>query len=387
MSCSAKRAVIESSRALDELLPLVPFRQWVLVLPKLLRRFLHRDARLAGEVARILGEVLTARLVSRSRAPRGAAPAQFHALQRFGASVNLHIHDHVVASDGAFALDGGRLRFYPAPEPSAQELAELVERLRRRILKRMKDLGAVPEEVVDNMLAWPHSGFSLNAEVRVAADDREALGRLLRYVLRPALSLKKLTYDGARGVVRYRPGKERLPEVLEWSPLQFMERFAAIIPPPRKHLVRYYGALGPRSGLRRALTAATKAQATCTELKAGFEVQWLLLAARGVCRAAREAASKASRAWAVCIRRIFEVDPVHCAGCGGEMKLVAIITESPEVKRVLEHLGLSTAFPTTRPARAPPLPYDGAGEGCQLDPRADDVRQDWPGRFGADWPA
>jgi len=301
--------------------------------------------------------------------------------------VNLHIHDHAVASDGAFALEEGRLRFYPAPEPSAEELAELVERLRRRILNRMRSLAAVPESAVAEMLAWPHSGFSLNADVRVEADDRAALGRLLCYVLRPTLSLKKLTYDGARGVVHYRPGKEGLPQTLEWSPLEFMERFAAIIPPPRKHLVRYYGALGPRSGLRRALTTAVKAQANCAELEAGLVVQGPLALAQGVARAAREAAGKASRAWAACIRRIFEVDPVLCEGCGGEMKLVAIITEDREVKRILEHLGLPRGFPTTKPARAPPLPYDGgAGEGCQLDPRADDVRQDWPGRFGADWP-
>ena len=86
------------------------------------------------------------------------------------------------------------------------------------------------------------------------------------------------------------------------------------------------------------------------------------------------------------------------------MKLVAIITADREVERTAGtvpfrvsrrycagdawHPGLATAFPTTKPARAPPLPYDGgAGEGCQLDPRADDVRQDWPGRFGADLPA
>ena len=54
------------------------------------------------------------------------------------------------------------------------------------------------------------------------------------------------------------------------------------------------------------------------------------------------------------------------------MKLVAVITEDREVKRILGRLGLPTAFPTTRPARAPPLPHDGAGEGCQIDPRADD---------------
>ena len=100
----------------------------------------------------------------------------------------------------------------------------------------MTALGAVPDAAVADMLSWPRSGFSLNAAVRIEADDREALGRLLRYVLRPALSLKKLSYHPQEGVVRYRPSKGRpgLPQVLQWTPLEFLVRFAAIIPPPRK---------------------------------------------------------------------------------------------------------------------------------------------------------
>lgn len=103
----------------------------------------------------------------RPGAPQGSAPAQMHAIQRFGSSVNLHIHDHAVVSDGAFAVDGGVLRFYPAPAPSPSELEELTERLRRRILRRMK--AAVPEAAILDMLAWPHSGFSLNASVPIGA--------------------------------------------------------------------------------------------------------------------------------------------------------------------------------------------------------------------------
>ena len=97
-SCDAKRAVIESSHALDELLPAVPYRQWVLVLPKRLRYFVHRDPRLPGEISRILAETLTGFYRLRCAAPKDAAPAQFHVLQRFGSSVNLHLHDHAVAA-------------------------------------------------------------------------------------------------------------------------------------------------------------------------------------------------------------------------------------------------------------------------------------------------
>ncbi|MGH7476303.1 MAG: hypothetical protein ACRELD_08440 [Longimicrobiales bacterium] len=38
----------------DQVLPPLPFRQWVLSLPKRIRPFLPHDARLAGDVLRIL---------------------------------------------------------------------------------------------------------------------------------------------------------------------------------------------------------------------------------------------------------------------------------------------------------------------------------------------
>ena len=78
-SCDAKRAVVESTRALAELLPRVPYRQWVLVLPKRLRWFVNKDSRLPGEISKILSRALTERTVARSCAPKHAAPAQLHA--------------------------------------------------------------------------------------------------------------------------------------------------------------------------------------------------------------------------------------------------------------------------------------------------------------------
>lgn len=43
-----------------------------------------------------------------------AAPAHLQFIQRFGSSVNLHLHVHAVVSDGVFALDreGGGAVFY-----------------------------------------------------------------------------------------------------------------------------------------------------------------------------------------------------------------------------------------------------------------------------------
>ena len=268
VSCDAKRAVVESGHALAELLPGVPHRQWVLVLPKRLRYFVHRDARLPGEISRILALTLTEFYRRRCAAPKDAAPAQFHVLQRFGSSVNLHLHDHAVVSDGVFSLKNDVLRFHHAPPPSASEVAELVEGLRHAILRRMLRLRAVPEATITSLLSWPHSGFSLDAGTWVEAEDRAGLERLLLYVLRPALSLKQLTYKPETGLVSYRPSKGRpdSPAVLEWTGVEFVKRLAALIPPPRKHIVRYYGALGPRSSLRRAVGSATRGRASGAEL-------------------------------------------------------------------------------------------------------------------------
>ena len=230
-SCDAKRAVVESGHALEELLADVPYRQWVLVLPKRLRWFVHRDARLPGEISRLLAQALTDFYLRRCGAPKDAAPAQFHVLQRFGSSVNLHLHDHAVVSDGVFRLDDGVLRFASAPPPAFEEVAELVELLRRRILKRMLRMRVLPEATVNEMLAWPHGGFSLDGGTYVEAQDRAGLERLLLYVLRPALSLKQLTYAPEQDLVRYRPskGKPDSPAVLQWSGAEFVGRIAALI--------------------------------------------------------------------------------------------------------------------------------------------------------------
>ena len=377
-SCDSKRAVFESGQALTELLAEVPYRQWVLVLPKRLRYFVHRDKRLPGEISRLLASALTDFHRRRAAAPKDAAPAQFHILQRFGSSVNLHLHDHAVVSDGVFSLDNGVLRFTPAPPPTFEEVTELVELLRRRILKRMLRMRVLHEATVNEMLSWPHGGFSLDGGTYIEAQDRAGLERLLLYVLRPAISLKQLAYNPEKDLVVYRPAKGRpdSPAVLEWSGAEFVGRIAALIPPARKHLVRYYGALGPRSPLRRAVSQAARQKAGATELEAGYELTVL----GQVERTARKAVRASARAWAACLKKVFEVSPVLCVKCCG------VILDDRELDRILAHQGWPVDSPKTSPARAPLAPEADQDDAGQTDPNSEqwDARQDWP---AGDWPA
>jgi len=66
------------------------------------------------------------------------------------------------------------------------------------------------------------------------------------------------------------------------------------------------------------------------------------------------AASPGARAWARLIARMYEVDPLHCRRCGGNMQLIALITERTVIVRILEHIGEPSRAPRMAPIRGPP---------------------------------
>jgi diadenosine tetraphosphate (Ap4A) HIT family hydrolase len=369
-SCDGKRSALGSAKALDELLPEVPHRQWVLVIPKRLRYFVHRDKRLPGELSRILAMQLNH--FYERKAVKGAVPAQFHVVQRFGSKVNLHVHVHVhaVVSDGAFTLVDGVLKFHPAPEPSFEEMAALSRLIRRKVLLRMRQMRAVPEEVMEELMARPLGGFSLNGSVRIEAEDRAGLERLLGYVLRPAISVRRLVYRPEEGLVRYWPkkGHDGILDVVDFKPAEFMARYARLIPPARVHLVRHHGALGPRSPLRKAVTRAAQEKANFQLIRNGVALVGLRGAAASMGRSMRKKVTAAVRGWASCLGRIFEVNPIKCR-CGGTMVAIATIRDDAELERVLRHEGLEVDFPRTKPSRSPPSVY--GGEDGQVEPSND----------------
>ena len=94
-------------------------------------------------------------------------------------------------------------------------------------------------------------GFSLHAAVRCGAHQRKELERLCRYITRPAIANERLKRNRAGQVVLqlkspYRDGTTHIV----MSPLEFMQRLAALVPRPRLHLIRFHGVLAPHAKLR-----------------------------------------------------------------------------------------------------------------------------------------
>jgi hypothetical protein len=59
--------------------------------------------------------------------------------------------------------------------------------------------------------------------------------------------------------------------------------------------------------------------------------------------------------WAVLIARIYEVFPLLCPMCGGQMRLIAFITEGTQIRKILDHIGQDSKPPHTSPAYGSPL--------------------------------
>jgi hypothetical protein len=184
-------------------------------------------------------------------------------------------------------------------------------------------------------------GFPLDASVRIEGEDRQGMARLVRYCARPAFALERLRQIDAEHLVyeSVKPGPGGSVSLM-LTPLELIDRLAALSPPPRRHRHRYYGVLAPNAPLRSAVTAPAVA-APVPGAHSEEEEPLHRLAAR--------------YAWALLLARIYEVFPLACPRCGGEMRIIAFITEAVTVRDILAHLGEATSPPRMAPARGPPL--------------------------------
>ena len=83
-------------------------------------------------------------------------------------------------------------------------------------------------------------GFSRHAAVRSGTDQRHAQEHLCRYITRPALANDRVQTNAARQVVLklktpWRDGTTHLV----MSPLELMQRLAALVLGPRLHLIGF----------------------------------------------------------------------------------------------------------------------------------------------------
>ena len=91
------------------------------------------------------------------------------------------------------------------------------------------------------------AGTSRVSRLRGVGDD----ARLARYCARPAFSAERLDrWDNETRVHRLKRPLASGESSLVLSPVELLSRLAALVPPPRRHGIHYYGVLSAHAKLR-----------------------------------------------------------------------------------------------------------------------------------------
>jgi hypothetical protein len=298
-----------------------------------------------------------------------------------------------LALDGCFsAADPNPIpRFHPLPPICNADLAEVLRRIHRRVLRFLEDQGhlAAPHDcasdsceefpdlfatlaaasILGRVALGPHSGrsiprlqdpdgpapsssrgilnvefegFTLHAATRIPARERFRLERLARYALRPPLAHERLvlTSDGCVLLELHRPFHDGTTH-LAFEPLVFLERLAALVPRPRLPLVTFHGVLAPSASLRSAIIPQRIPWRSRDKADKAPTLEETLSPPTPPLHPT-PSASRRRTDWAELLRRVYRLDALRCPHCGGRRRLIALIEEPRVIERILAHLGLPT---------------------------------------------
>jgi ribosomal protein S27E len=307
-SCHSKRLEEWGEWMRETVLLDVPHRQVVFTIPKMLRLFFKYNRRLLGELCRLALRSLTRyfEVVTGS----ALTPGVIAAIQTFGDWINFHPHLHFLVTEGGVDEAGV---FHKIPRIDDSRLAELFA---REVLADLVRKELLSPEWAERLLSWRHTGFNVHSRVRAKTKrEAEPVGK---YMIRPLLSLERLSLDEKEGQVCYRYGKGA-KELERMDYLEFIARVVSHIPDKGQVTVRYYG----------LYANAHRGKVKKTSLGP--------LALR---MAEEEPKPVLAKGWAEMIRKVYEVDPMLCPHCGGQMKVIAFITEFPVVDKIINHLKL-----------------------------------------------
>lgn len=399
-SCCGRRMSEGTINLVDEILPDVPIRQWVLSFPYNLRYIFAYNHRALQKALKVMLRIIDRYYIKKAKQFRMEHPdhpvadiigagklscGSVTLIQRFGGHLNLNPHFHVLYLDGVYNKDG---KFYKTLSPSDEEVGGIILKIRQMVFKTLERSGYISgydinfdrDDLFQNhgglseillasvqdksYLGINHGqkikkkgqihmlsgfverkgtrciykdGFSLHANTLIPANDRVGRERLVGYVLRPPLGQDRLRKcDDGKYEYKLKRRWDDGTEAIILDGEELVTKLIALIPPLRLNVIRYHGVLGPNSSLRRHVVRMPKAKA------------------RGVAKG-EETTTKIKRyiSWSKLLARVFKIDITTCH-CGGTLKIVSAILEVKAIRAILEHLDLPTTQPVPAVARAPP---------------------------------
>jgi hypothetical protein len=395
-SCLGRRMNEGALNLVDHVLPDVPLRQFVLTMPFPLRFPLAFDGKLLGQVVRIFTDTV-AGWYRKRHVERGLPPGETGAvtvIQRANSDLRLNPHLHTIFLDGVYSPDGdgkGQM-FHPAQAPTQQEVEQVVARASKRILRFLQRRGTItlvtapgdgevtvvtdetmgendpllakllaaatagmppagpankrrpvrivldPDDqpIAKGKLCAQEYGFNLHGATRVAANDKQGRLTLCKYILRPPLANDRLKIlDDETVRIDFKKPWSDGTACVDLAPLALIARLAALVPPPKRHTVRYFGVLSSHATSRSdVVPEPTEPAPAPTE---------------------QDKPKNTSRyiSWSELLRRTFGIE-ILCTKCKSQLRLIALIKTEDLAKKILTAMHLPVDSPQLRPARPPP---------------------------------
>jgi len=143
-------------------------------------------------------------------------------------------------------------------------------------------------------------------------------------MIRPLLSLKRLFFDETEGKVCYQYAKHGWQEE-SMDYLEFIAKATSHIPDKGQVMVRYYGLYSNAHRGKMPREEVDTAHLPIIE----------------------EHHFVPSSGWAEMIRKVYEIDPLLCPSCGGQMQVIAFIEDHKVIDKIIRHLKL--IFTAERP--------------------------------------
>ena len=170
---------------------------------------------------------------------------------------------------------------------------------------------------------WQHTGFNVHSKVR--AQNKKEAERIGKYMIRPILSLRRLSLDEEQGHIVYQYGKHN-GETEHMDYLEFIARVTSHIPDKGQVMIRYYGIY---ANAHRGKKKKARVDPSCPLIIED------------------EASFMPSSGWADMIRKVYEIDPLICPKCGGQMRIISFIEDYKVIDKIIDHLKLT--FKAERP--------------------------------------
>jgi len=405
-SCLGRKQALTTEFLMEDLLPSVPIRQYVLSFPFELRFLLAARPALLSSILAIVNRAIWALLKNKARSSHeNLQGCELHGgsvtfIQRWGSSLNLNCHLHILVPEGVWSCSAEQAnpqaKFHPIEQPNNEEISTLCQQIAIRCMGHLRRKGYLDEDQINfenceeftqltsiqaasikslialgervgqsvrklgtvshtdlNMgIKGPRCaalhGFSLHANTFCQAIERHKLRKLISYVSRPPLAHARIK-QRENGDIVYKlknPFHDGTTHVI-FTPLEFIEKLAALIPKPRGHLTRYAGVFSRHSNLRPLVVPheLRARQVLVLPLEEGKEEE----------NEKPKPNNPARISWAKLLKKVFDIDLSTCELCKGDnIKVIAAIMNKTAIDKILAHLGLPTEAPKLHPARAPP---------------------------------